>query len=272
MEKVLTGQTRVVFLSSGGILGDAVLRQLLESGKFDVKGIVRSRRVMLRGAGFLRGAAAYFMRCGIIYTVYIWTITTFAEFVGLFTKTGSITRRAKQRGIPILHTQNVNNPQGREFLARCEPDLLISAHFDQKLDSQLCDGPGRAAVNIHPSLLPEHRGLEPVLHAMVRQESAFGVTVHRIAADIDTGAILAAKEIKTDPRESVLRVMLNLAKSGANLLAASAKEAQSPGVGAKQTGEGCYHSWPTGRDIGQLYRSGRHLMRPRDFTLFWKDS
>jgi hypothetical protein len=268
----LTARPRTVFLSSGGFLGDAVLRRLIESGQFDITGVVRSRRVMVRGAGFLRGAVAYFARCGIIYTVYIWTITTFAEFVGLFTGTGSITRRAKQRGIPILHTQDVNNAQGREFLAHCEPDLLISAHFDQKLDPPLCDGPGRAAVNIHPSLLPEHRGLEPVLHTMIRQDSDFGVTVHRIATDIDTGAILAATEIRTDPRESVLRVMLSLAKSGANLLAASAREAQSPGVGATQTGKGCYHSWPTGRDIGQLYRSGKHLMKPRDFMLFWRDS
>jgi hypothetical protein len=268
----LTARPRTVFLSSGGFLGDAVLRRLIESGQFDITGVVRSRRVMVRGAGFLRGAVAYFARCGIIYTVYIWTITTFAEFVGLFTGTGSITRRANQRGIPILHTQDVNNAQGREFLAHCEPDLLISAHFDQKLEPTLCDGPGWGAVNIHPSLLPNHRGLEPVLNTMLGQESDFGVTVHRIARDIDTGAILAAEEIKADPRESVLRVMLNLVKSGATLLAASAREAQRPGAGTTQTGKDCYHSWPTGRDIGQLYRSGKHLMRPRDFALFWRDN
>ena len=271
MEQKLTAPPRVVFLSSGGFLGDAVLRRLLGSGKFEIVGIVRSRRVMVRGAGFLRGAAAYFARCGVVYTVYIWTITTFAEFVGLFTGTGSITRRAKRHGIPVLHAQDVNEPRGQQFIADCGADLVVSAHFDQKLDPPLCDRPGRAAVNIHPSLLPDGRGLEPVLHTMSRRGSDFGVTVHRIAADIDTGTVLAATKLTVDNQESVLRVMRRLAERGADLLTACADQATLPGTGSPQTGHSTYHSWPTGRDIGQLYRSRRHLMKPRDFAFFWRD-
>lgn len=271
MEQKLTAPPRVVFLSSGGLLGDAVLRRLLEGGKFEVAGIVRSRRVMVRGAGFVRGAAAYFARCGVIYTVYIWTITTFAEFVGLFTGTGSITRRAKRHGIPVLHEQDVNGPRGQKFIADCRADLLVSAHFDQKLDPPLCDQPGRAAVNIHPSLLPDGRGLEPVLRAMSRGRSDFGVTVHRIASDIDTGAILAATKLTADQRESVLRVMRRLAERGADLLTACADQATLPGTGSAQTSDATYHSWPTGRDVGQLYRAGRHVMKPQDIALFYRD-
>lgn len=272
MEQKLTAPPRVVFLSSGGLLGDAVLRRLLEGGKFEVAGIVRSRRVMVRGAGFLRGAAAYFARCGVIYTVYIWTITTFAEFVGLFTGTGSITRRAKRHGIPVLHEQDVNGPRGQTFIADCRAKLLVSAHFDQKLDPPLCDRPGRAAVNLHPSLLPDGRGLEPVLHTMSRGRSDYGVTVHRVASGIDTGAILAATKLTVDEKESVLRVMRRLVERGADLLTTCASQAIVPGTGAPQIGDGTYHSWPTGRDIAHLYRGGWHLMRPRDIALFWRDT
>ena len=272
MEQKLTAPPRVVFLSSGGLLGDAVLRRLLDSGKFKIVGIVRSRRVMVRGAGFLRGAAAYFARCGVVYTVYIWTITTFAEFVGLFSGTGSITRRAKRHGIQVLHAQDVNEPRGQQFIADCQADLLVSAHFDQKLDPPLCDRPERAAVNIHPSLLPDGRGLEPVLHTMSQRRSDFGVTVHRIAADIDTGTVLAATKLTVDKKESVLRVMRRLAERGADLLAACADQATDPGTGLPQTSDGTYHSWPTGRDIGQLYRAGRHLMKPQDIALFCRDT
>lgn len=272
MEQKLTAPPRVVFLSSGGLLGDSVLRRLLESSKFEITGVVRSRRVMVRGAGFLRGAAAYFARCGIIYTVYIWTITTFAEFVGLITGTGSITRRAKRHGIPVLHVQNVNEPRGQAFIADCRADLLISAHFDQKLDAPLCDRPERAAVNIHPSLLPCGRGLEPVLQTMSRGESDFGVTVHRIAPDIDTGAILARTKLAVDKKESVLATMRRLVEHGANLLTACADQAKIPGAGSPQTSDGTYHSWPTARDVAHLYRGGWHLMRPRDIALFWKDT
>lgn len=271
MEKKLTAPPRTLFLSSGGILGDAVLRHLLESGKFEIVGVVRSRRVMVRSAGFLRGAAAYFARCGVIYTVYIWTITTFAEFVGLFTGTGSITRRAKQHGIPILHEQDVNRAQGQEFIAECRPDLLISAHFDQKLDPPLCDRPERAAVNIHPSLLPNGRGLEPVMYTVSKGNTDFGVTVHRIADEIDTGTIVAAKEITVDKTESVLRIMHRLAESGADLISTCVDQAKTSGAGLPQTGDGNYQSWPTGSVIKKIYRAGRHLMKPRDLALFWRD-
>ena len=272
MGQDLTARPRAVFLSSGGLLGDAVLRRLLQSGQFEITGVVRSRRVMVRGAGFLRGAAAYFARCGIMYTVYIWTITTFAEFVGLFTGTGSITRRAKRHGIPVLHAQDVNGPQGEKFIEDCRADLLVSAHFDQKLDPPLCDRAERAAVNIHPSLLPDGRGLEPVLYTMSRGGSDFGVTVHRIATDIDTGAILATTKVVVDRKDSVLCVMRRLAERGADLLTACADQATDPGTGSPQTSYGTYHSWPTGRDVGQLYRAGRHLMKPQDIALFCRDT
>jgi methionyl-tRNA formyltransferase len=270
MEQKLTALPRVVLLSSGGLLGDLVLRRLQESGKFRIAGVVRSRRVMLRGAGFLRGAAAYFLRCGVVYTVYIWTITTFAEFVGLFSGTGSITARAKRAGIPILHSRDINDEKGREFLRRLEPDLIVSAHFDQKIYPPLCDRPERPVVNIHPSLLPHYRGLEPVLQAMKAGDNKFGVTVHRLAESIDAGGVLALSQTEPDPKHSVLRTTYELLKQGADLLLRDVDRALRPGEATSQQAGGSYHSWPGGRDIVQLYRRGKHLAKLSDVALFWR--
>jgi methionyl-tRNA formyltransferase len=270
MEQKLTAPPRVVFLSSGGLLGDLVLRHLQASGKLQIVGLVRSRRVMLRGAGFLRGAAAYFLRCGVIYTVYIWTITTFAEFVGLFTGTGSITARAKRSGIPILHARDINGEKGREFIARLHPDLVISAHFDQRLYPPLCDSTEIAVVNVHPSALPHYRGLEPVLRTMAADDQRFGVTVHRLAESIDAGAILNQAAVEPDPKHSVLRATYELFRRGADLLVASLDRAVHSRGGEAQAAGGSYHSWPQGRDICRLYRAGKHLAKPSDLSLFWR--
>ena len=270
MEQKLTAPPRVVFLSSGGLLGDAVLRRLLEGSKFEIAGVVRSRRVMVRGAGFLRGAVAYFARCGLIYTVYIWTITTFAEFVGLFSGTGSITARAKRWGIPILHSRDINDEQGRDFIRRLHPDLVVCAHFDQRLYPPLCDSPEQPVVNLHPSPLPAYRGLEPVLQAMKAGDRQFGVTIHRLAESIDAGAILASADAEPDPRHSVLRTTYELLRRGADLLAAQADRAVRPNEGTPQSNDSNYFSWPGGREIWGLYRSGRHLAKPSDVTLFWR--
>ena len=269
MEQKLTTPPRVVFLSSGGLLGDVALRILQESGALQVVGVVRSRRVMLRGARFLRGAAAYFLRCGVVYTVYIWTITTFAEFVGLFTGTGSITARAKRAGIPILHTRDLNDQEGARFLRSLKPDLVVSAHFDQRLYPPLCDGPEFAVVNLHPSPLPYYRGLEPVLHAMKAKDNRLGVTVHRLTESIDSGSAIAREDFEADPNHSVLRTTYELVRRGAGLLVDNLPSATRPGASQAQAPRGSYHSWPKGRDIFQLYRAGKHLAKPSDLKLFW---
>ncbi len=271
MEPELTTRPRVVFLSNGGLLGDLVLRRLQQSGKFHLTGVVRSRRVMLRGAGFLRGAAAYFLRCGVIYTVYIWTITTFAEFIGLFTGTGSITARAQRHRIPVLHTRDINDAKGQSFIRQCAPDMLVSAHFDQRLYPPLCDSPSLAVVNIHPSLLPDYRGLEPVLHTMREKRTEFGVTLHRLSPTIDAGAILQSRPHTAEPHHSVLRITHDLGRAGADLLISHPHQALATGEGHPQSPDGSYHSWPTGQQVRQLYFGGKHLLKPADLRLFWRD-
>lgn len=270
MEQELTSRPRIVFLSSGGILGDIVLRRLLQSGKFDVVGIVRSRRVMLRDAGFLRGAAAYFARCGVLYTVYIWLITTFAEALGWVTGTGSITRRAHRHQIPVLHTRNINGSEGLAFLRYLQPQVLISAHFDQPLRTPLCDGEDFAAVNLHPSALPADQGLEPVLHALREGRLNLGVTLHRTAVDIDSGNVLAATRLQPPSKQSVFSLMCRLMALGAELIVEQTPNLANPTSGAPQVGPTSYHSWPTGKQVWQLYRQGHHLITFRDSVMFFK--
>ncbi len=225
---------------------------------------------MLRNARFLRGALAYFGRCGVFYTVYIWTITTFAEFLGLFTKTGSITARAKKNRIPIHHTRDINDLRGRTFVESCQPDILLSAHFDQKLYPPLCHSEKRAGINIHPSLLPEHRGLEPVLHTMLSGNSRFGVSVHHTVEEIDAGQVLAQSPHQPQPTDSMLRVTRDLVAIGAELFLKGSTLVASGSTPATEQASP-YHSWPTGRDIKNLHRQGKWIAKPRDAQLFWKN-
>lgn len=269
MGQELNGPLRLVFLSSGGLLGDAVLQRLLSSEKFEIVGIVRSRRVMIRGAGFLRGAAAYFARCGILYTVYIWTITTFAEFVGLATGTGSITAKSKKLGIPILHTPDINTHEGLAFIQRLQPQLLISAHFDQPLRPPLCDRPGLAVLNIHPSPLPYSRGLEPVLYSMLLS-GCFGTTVHRLVESIDGGAIMSTLSYHPTPSCSVFRVTHRLISEGADLLVKLSKEEILTGSGSPQIGASTYNSWPKPNQVRRLYFSGKQLFKFEDLAFFFR--
>lgn len=263
MENELSNLPRLVFLSSGGILGDLVLRKLQQSKKFQIVGVVRSRRMMRRDAGFLRGALVFFTHCGIVYSIYIWAITTAAEWLGWIFGRGSISVRAKKAGVPILHTRDINRREGRDFIQSLRPDIVVSAHFDQRLYPPLCDNFECSFVNIHPSPLPHYRGIEPVLHCMKNRDHQYGVTLHRIVESIDAGPILASRRIVPDCGKSVFRITYEMMGLGAELLISSAEHAISPGNGEPQISSGNYETWPTPLDLKELYKNGGRLINMR---------
>ena len=102
---------------------------------------------------------------------------------------------ARRHGIPVETIGDVNSLATHELLRRLGVDLLLSFHFDQIFRVETLAVPALGGINIHPSLLPLHRGPVPTLHALRDAAPRFGVTIHRLAAKIDAGGILAQAEI-----------------------------------------------------------------------------
>ena len=73
-------------------------------------------------------------------------------------------------------------------------DLGLLAWWPSIIKPPLLDLPHNGFVNIHPSLLPHNRGKNPNFWAIV-EERPFGVTVQKVDSGIDTGEIIAQKEI-----------------------------------------------------------------------------
>jgi methionyl-tRNA formyltransferase len=73
------------------------------------------------------------------------------------------------------------------------PDVVLSFHFDQIFTLDTLALAPLGGVNIHPSLLPRHRGPIPAFWALQEGPGATGISIHRIAARIDTGDVLAQR-------------------------------------------------------------------------------
>ena len=82
-----------------------------------------------------------------------------------------------------------------QLLASVRPDLVLCMGFPWKVPPDALAVPRLGWLNGHPSLLPRHRGPVPVAWAIRAGEAEFGVTFHRMAADLDTGPILAQRPI-----------------------------------------------------------------------------
>ena len=110
------------------------------------------------------------------------------------------TRRAGR----LFGERFVAKPRATEpsILARlrdAKPDLLVSWFWTKRLPLALIDACPLGGFGVHPSLLPRHRGPDPYFWAIERGDAITGVTAHRLAAEYDTGAILAQRTLAIAP-------------------------------------------------------------------------
>jgi methionyl-tRNA formyltransferase len=85
-------------------------------------------------------------------------------------------------------------PEGlHDALVGYRPDLLVIYGFNWILPPPVFRLPRNGTVNVHPSLLPRHRGAAPVLWAIRNGDPEIGVTAHRVDEGLDTGPILAQR-------------------------------------------------------------------------------
>jgi len=99
------------------------------------------------------------------------------------------------RGIPAFR---MGAPElTRAALREARVDLLVSFHLDRILDAATLATPPRGGINVHPSLLPRHRGPIPAFHGLA--EHATGVSVHQLAPRIDAGGVWAQGAVPLPP-------------------------------------------------------------------------
>ena len=79
-------------------------------------------------------------------------------------------------------------------VAAMAPEAMVVAAYGRLLPPALLQVPPFGTLNIHPSLLPRHRGPSPVAAAVLAGEEMTGVSVMLIDEGMDTGPVLAQAE------------------------------------------------------------------------------
>ncbi len=167
----------------------------------------------------------------------------------------SVRRLARDRGIPVVGTDDVNDPQYVAAVRAARPDLLVSVAANQRFGAELLAVPAVAAVNLHSSLLPKYRGLDGLFWALAAGEDEVGVTLHEMEARFDAGAIVAQRRIPVGADDSLHDLYLAATSVGAALLGEAA-DAYAAGDVARAPNDpegGSYHSWPT-REAARRFR------------------
>jgi methionyl-tRNA formyltransferase len=264
---VSEARLRTVFCTCGGLFGAVVLRRLRACDRFEICAVVRSTRVLDPKHGFLRGAVEQIRRSGVAYALYLWCATTLADWLCVLGGAGAVPMRGAAPELPVRATRDINDAESLAFLAGCAPDLVVSAFFNQRLHAPALALPKRGCINIHPSLLPEAKGVDPVFQSLLHGTPPLGVTVHFMSPELDAGRIVTQRAVEVQPPSSVFAATALLFSEGAELLAAAIEGIAHGATGSPQSGAGSYQSWPTRQEISALRARGRALLH---FTDLWK--
>ena len=98
-------------------------------------------------------------------------------------------------------------------------DIGVVVSFGYFLRPNVLDLLRLGAINMHPSLLPRHRGAAPVPHAILAGDPVTGVTIIKIdRARFDAGAIVAQEASPIQPGEGAAALTTRLATRGAQMM------------------------------------------------------
>ena len=75
-----------------------------------------------------------------------------------------------------------------------KPDLTVLAGFMRILTPVFTEQ--IKAINLHPSLLPLHKGLDAIQRSYEDENETGGVTIHWVSSELDGGAVILQKEIQ----------------------------------------------------------------------------
>jgi len=127
---------------------------------------------------------------------------------------------ADESGVPVLAVPEIRDHSILATLHELAPDIICVSCFPWRLPDEVIGAARLASMNIHPSLLPDNRGPDPLFWTFRRGDDQTGVTIHRMTAAFDAGPILAQTSIPVADGETEAMLEDALARQAASLLPA----------------------------------------------------
>ena len=189
-----------------------------------------------------------------------------AELIGIASLPGS----------SLFEGTNLRDSNTLDAIAGLHPELGVSVLYGYIFGPELLRLFPRGIVNLHPSLLPWNRGAFPNVWSLI-DGTPSGVTLHWIDEGVDTGDVIAQREVMVEPVDTGATLYRKLEAAGISLFAetwASIRNGTAPRI-PQQPGTGTYHRTTDVRTVDRIdldepttARSLLNRLRARTFRPF----
>jgi len=130
----------------------------------------------------------------------------------------TLARFCRRHRITLLSPESPDSETLQTIFAATRPEVCAVAGFHKRIPADVLGIPAFGTLNLHDSLLPRYRGPNATRWVLIRGESVTGVTVHRMAADFDSGALLLQERILIMPDDNSASLFARISRVGARLL------------------------------------------------------
>lgn len=150
-------------------------------------------------------------------------------------------KRSASAQIPILTPERLTKSV-RNYIQTLGCDILVCFAYGKIFGPKFLALFPKGGINLHPSLLPRYRGCAPVPAAILNRDSETGITVQRLAQEMDCGDILLQEKISLHGRETAQTLLNKAAEKGGPMISSVLSQIEEGSERpVKQQGENaCY--------------------------------
>jgi len=100
--------------------------------------------------------------------------------------------------LPLEYAPRAGQREFADRLSKAKIDYILVACWPYLIDDRIIASAVRAALNLHPSMLPAFRGADPLGAQIAARSTRFGVSLHLLDQRFDHGDIVAQAEVKAE--------------------------------------------------------------------------
>jgi methionyl-tRNA formyltransferase len=127
---------------------------------------------------------------------------------------------AIERNIAIFQPNKLDDA-AIDHVTSLKPHIIVVASYGKILPKKFLSIPDHGCINVHASLLPQLRGASPIQNALLLGLDKTGVTIMQMDEGLDTGDIIAQKEVPILEHEKADELLTKLSQTGAELFCES---------------------------------------------------
>jgi len=129
-----------------------------------------------------------------------------------------VKQAALKIGLKVVQPPKLKTTDVVAELSALLPDVIVVAAFGQILPKTVLAIPRYGCINLHPSLLPHHRGASPVAAAILAGDEFTGVSIMKMDEGLDTGPILVQAQIPVTGQDNTGTLSRKLSSIAADML------------------------------------------------------